>query len=658
MANTDINFFAKTNFRNREVPFGIKADDRRRHMYIIGKTGMGKTTLMENMVIQDIRNGHGVCFIDPHGDSVAKILDYVPSSRVNDVIYFNPADLDHPIAFNILEAVDTKYKHLVASGLMGVFTKIWANTWSSRMEYILNNTILALLESPGNTMLGIVRMYVDKKYRKKIVDNIKDPMVRAFWVDEYANYAEKYRTEAVAPIQNKVGQFLSSGIIRNIIGQPRSTIDLRSMMDNQKIMLLDLSKGKVGEDNSALLGAMIITKLQLAALSRVDIPEEERKDFYLYVDEFQNFVTESFATILSEARKYRLNLVMGHQYIGQLVPDRNSTQVRDAVFGNVGTMIIFRVGAADAEFLETEFDPIFTPTDIVNLPKYNIILKLMINGVASDPFSAVTMPVNDLWKTGNADKVIKVSRERYGNDVGEVEEKISRWMGAEYHEQAGVLVGTEERADENPTSERKNQIHEILAPQKPVEIAQSVFDMPRPTEPKSMASMASVVSSPKPENETRDNPAPVRTERPTEPSQPRTSSGSHPRRERGGSNDQPRSEQRSDRRSDDGRRHGDRNRPPQRRSTDRPSQPKQQTKKHENPIWDTVHTIDKSKTENLLNKVENAVSQVAINKPLEQPSAQQAPQPAPQAVPEPVPQAPKQTEESPQVLKPGEVHQF
>ena len=463
-------------------------------------------------------------------------------------------------------------------------------------------------------------------------------MVRAFWVDEYANYAEKYRTEAVAPIQNKVGQFLSSGIIRNIIGQPRSTIDLRSMMDNQKIMLLDLSKGKVGEDNSALLGAMIITKLQLAALSRVDIPEEERKDFYLYVDEFQNFVTESFATILSEARKYRLNLIMGHQYIGQLVPDRNSTKVRDAVFGNVGTMVIFRVGAADAEFLETEFDPIFTPTDIVNLPKYNIILKLMINGVASDPFSAVTMPVNDLWRTGNADKVIKVSRERYGNDVAEVEEKISRWMGAEYHEQAGVLVGTEERADENPTTERKSQIQEILAPQKPFTASETVPDAPRPTEPKAMAS---AVPSAEPKDEYKEKPLIPKVEQSSDPNRTRSSGGRDSRRDRGSSNNQPRSEHRSD----DNRRHGDRNRPPQRRSTDRPSQPKPQPKKHENPIWDTVHTIDKSKTDDLLNKVESAVSQVAINKPAE---------PATQ----PVPQPPKPAEESPQVLKPGEVHQF
>lgn len=467
-----INYFAKTNFRNRQVPFGIKTDDRRRHMYMIGKTGMGKTTMMENMAIQDIRNGSGVCFIDPHGDSIRKILDYIPNERVNDVIYFNPADLEHPIAFNILEAVDSKYKHLVASGLMGVFTKIWASMWSSRMEYILNNTILALLDSPGNTMLGIVRMYVDKKYRKKIVDSIKDPMVKAFWLEEFANYAEKYRTEAVAPIQNKVGQFLSSAIIRNIVGQPKSTIDLREIMDNQKILLLDLSKGKVGEDNSELLGAMIITKLQLAALSRVDIDEEDRKDFYLYVDEFQNFVTDSFATILSEARKYRLNLTMGHQYIGQLMPEGNP-KMRDAVFGNVGSMVVFRVGAADAEYLETEFEPAFSPNDIVNIPKYNIILKLMINGVASDPFTATSIQVDENWYTGNAEKVIKVSRERYANPMADVEDKINRWMGAEFHEASaqsasGEEIRAKDKLEPKPESQEPvNQTEQLSQPQQP-----------------------------------------------------------------------------------------------------------------------------------------------------------------------------------------------
>ncbi len=455
---SQITIFAKTNFRNKEVPFGIKQDDRRRHMYMIGKTGMGKTTLMENMVIQDIRNGHGVAFLDPHGDSVQRILDSIPSHRMNDVVYFNPADLEYPIAFNILEAVETRYKHLVASGLMGVFTKIWANLWSARMEYILNNTILALLDSPGNTLLGITRMYVDKKYRKRIVDNIKNPMVKAFWIDEYANYNEKYRTEAIAPIQNKVGQFLSSGIVRNIVGQPKSTVDLRDIMDKNKILIMDLSKGKVGEDNSALLGAMIVTKLQLAALSRADMPEEERKDFYLYVDEFQNFATDSFATILSEARKYRLNLIVGHQYIGQLVNgqgDTRNTKVKDAILGNVGTLIMFRIGAEDAKILVKEFEPQFEETDLVNIPKFQIILKLMINGIASEPFSATTLAPNPDYVTKNAQKVINVSRERYSNPVSEVEEKISRWMGAEFHQESAIVIGenrskiVEEKRQEN-----------------------------------------------------------------------------------------------------------------------------------------------------------------------------------------------------------------
>jgi|SRR5579872_86785 len=437
--NNEVTVFAKTNFRNQEVPFGIKTDDRRRHMYVIGKTGMGKTTLMENMIIQDIMNGKGLAFVDPHGDSVEKILDYIPNNRVNDVVYFNPADQDFPIAFNILESVDPSYKHLVASGLMGVFTKIWANTWSARMEYILNNAILALLDSPGNTLLGIARMIVDKKYRKKIVDNIRDPMVRSFWVDEFANWPDKYRMEAVAPIQNKVGQFLSTSIIRNIIGQSKSTIDLRDIMDNKKILLLNLSKGRLGEDNSALLGAMIITKLQLAALSRVDILEHDREDFYLYVDEFQNFATQSFATILSEARKYRLNLVIGHQYIGQLIQDK-STEVRDAVFGNVGTIVCFRVGATDAEFLEKEFFPTFLENDLLNLPKYHIILRLMINGVASDPFSATTLSPAAYQKTVNREKVIRVSRERYANPAQMVMKKITEWMGQEYHEGVAVVA--------------------------------------------------------------------------------------------------------------------------------------------------------------------------------------------------------------------------
>jgi len=293
------------------------------------------------------------------------------------------------------------------------------------MEYILNNTILALLDTPGNTMLGIARMLVDKKFRKKIVDSVRDPVVKSFWVDEFANYNDRFRNEAIAPIQNKVGQFLSSAMIRNIVGQTKSTIDLRDIMDNRKILLVNLSKGRIGEDNSALLGAMLITRLQLAAMSRVDILEEQRVDFYLYVDEFQNFATESFATILSEARKYRLNLIIAHQYIEQL-----EEEVAAAVFGNVGTIIVFRIGATDAEALEPEFEPVFEMNDLVNLSKYHIYLKLMINGVASNPFSAVTLsPLAE--KTGNADKLyatttifIKESRSNYTASLLEEIKKI------------------------------------------------------------------------------------------------------------------------------------------------------------------------------------------------------------------------------------------
>ena len=446
MSDDDVILFAKTNFRNKETPFGMKQDDRRRHVYVMGKTGMGKSSLLENMAIQDIHKGNGVCFVDPHGEAVEKILENIPSSRVNDVVYFNPADLSHPIAFNILESVDPNYKHLVASGLMGVFTKIWAGVWSARMEYILGNTILALLDSPGNTMMGIARIYVDKVYRKKIIQQIKDPIVKSFWVNEFANYNDKFRQEAIAPIQNKVGQFLSSAIIRNIVGQTKSTIDLREIMDKKKILLVNLSKGKVGEDSSSLLGAMLVTRLQLAAMSRVDIPEEEREDFHLYIDEFQNFATESFATILSEARKYRLNLTIAHQYIGQLVQEKNTT-VRDAVFGNVGTIIVFRVGAEDAEYLEKEFEPVFTPNDLINLPKYQIYLKLMIDGITSNPFSATTLPpiVNP---SKNSDKIIKASQERYGNKRDVVENKIQRWIGEEYFKQSASEESSGRGVDE------------------------------------------------------------------------------------------------------------------------------------------------------------------------------------------------------------------
>ncbi len=417
-----VTFFGLTSFRNQKKKFGIKQDDRRRHFYTIGKTGMGKSNLMENMAIQDIQNGHGVAYVDPHGEGAEKLLDFVPAERIKDVVFLNPADLDFPIAFNVMEKVDFKYRHLVAGGLMGVFKKVWPDVWSARMEYILNNAILALLEYPDSTLLGVNRMLADPEYRKEVVANITDPIVKSFWVTEYARYTQRYEIEATAAIQNKVGQFVSNALIRNIIGQTKSTINMRQIMDDEKILILDLSKGRIGEDNSRLLGALLITKIQLAAMSRVDIPEEERRDFYLYVDEFQNFATESFANILSEARKYRLCLTVGHQYISQM-----DEIVRDAVFGNVGTLAVFRVGAEDAEFLEKEFSPEFTAEDLVNLSKYNIYLKLMIDGVASHPFSAQTLAPPVPLENSNREKIIQASRDRYGVKKEIVEEKIKTW---------------------------------------------------------------------------------------------------------------------------------------------------------------------------------------------------------------------------------------
>lgn len=424
-----ITFFAKTNFRNQNVKFGIKSSDRQRHVYVIGKTGMGKTTLLENMVMQDIASGAGLAYIDPHGDTAEKLIKAIPANRINDVVYFNPADTEFPIAFNILESVSEDKKHLVASGMMGVFKKIWPDVWSARMEYILSNALLALLDYPGSTMMGVNRMMSDKKYRQRVYEKIKDPVVKGFWLEEFETWEDRFRKEAVAAIQNKVGQFLSSFLIRNIVGQTKSTINMRDIMDNNKILIVNLSKGRIGEDAMRLLGGMIVTKIQLAAMERVDMPEEERKNFYLTVDEFQNFVTESFANILSEARKYRLNLLVAHQYINQLVVDSNSV-VRDAIFGNVGTIIAFRVGAEDAEFLEKEFEPVFMMNDIVNLPKYNIYLKLMIDGIAGNAFSATALePIDIAGTVENAEKVIRISRERYGKDRKEIEEKIARWTG-------------------------------------------------------------------------------------------------------------------------------------------------------------------------------------------------------------------------------------
>jgi type IV secretory pathway TraG/TraD family ATPase VirD4 len=322
MANDHrITYFAATDSRGKRTPFGLKAIDRRRHMYVIGKTGMGKSTLLENMAIQDIRNGEGLAFIDPHGGTADKLLEYVPPERIKDVVYLAPFDMSQPVAFNVMEDVGYDKRHLVVSGLMATFKKIWVDAWSARMEYILTNTLLALLEYPDATLLHVNRMYTDKAFRAKVVDNVKDPVVKDFWVREFTGYGDKVTQEATPAIQNKIGQFTSNPLIRNIIGQPKSSFDIRTLMDTKKILIINLSKGQVGETNMRLLGSMLTTRIFLAAMSRAELSEADINnlpDFYFYVDEFQNFANDTFADILSEARKYRLSLLIAHQYVEQM----------------------------------------------------------------------------------------------------------------------------------------------------------------------------------------------------------------------------------------------------------------------------------------------------------------------------------------------------
>jgi len=421
---SDCTYFAQTTFRERFVKFGIKRVDRRQHMYLVGKTGTGKTTVFKNMIVQDMQNGEGVAVLDPHGDLVKELLDFVPAERVNDVVYFDPSDTERPVGLNLLELNDPSQKNLLASGLLDAFKKHFIDvSWGPRLEYLLNNAILTLLDVPGTTLLGITRLLSDKNYQKYIVYKMKDPVLREFWEKEYTQMMTNPRlhTEAVAPIQNKVGRFLSSSTIRNIVGQRTSSLDLDAIMNEGKILLINLSKGKIGEDNANLLGSLLISRINFAAMQRVNIPESERRDFYLYADEFQNFASGSFASILSEARKYRLNLHLTHQYTAQL-PE----SMQDAVFGNIGTMVLFSVGAPDAAILEKEFLPYFTSEDLISLDKYHTYLKLLVDGMTSKPFSAISLPPPE-GQTYQGQAAVTHSREIYGRDAAEIEDKIKRW---------------------------------------------------------------------------------------------------------------------------------------------------------------------------------------------------------------------------------------
>lgn len=472
-----ITYFAATDTRGRRVPFGIKAKDRSKHVYVIGKTGMGKSTMLENMAIQDIQNGEGLAFVDPHGASAENLLKYVPEHRVKDVVYFAPFDMEQPIAFNVMEDVGYDKRHLVVSGLMSTFKKIWVDAWSARMEYILSNTLLALLEYPDATLLGVNRMYVDKEYRKKVVENIKDPVVKDFWTKEFATYTDRYTQEATPAIQNKIGQFTSNPLIRNIVGQPKSSFDIRQMMDERKILIVNLSKGLVGDVNQRLLGSMITTRIYLAAMSRADAGEGVKKlaPFYFYVDEFQNFANETFAEVLSEARKYNLCLTIAHQYIAQM-----EEEVRDAVFGNVGTTIIFRVGPLDAEAIEPVFAPRFEAEDIVNLGIYQIYLTLMIDGVGSPPFSAVTIPpIKPPLRTFERE-VVNASRITYGGARQGVEAAVFADLAstAQALADAGAAAAAAKKGSKGPPWPKRDGPRQDLPPRP------SRPDAPRPEKPR------------------------------------------------------------------------------------------------------------------------------------------------------------------------------
>jgi hypothetical protein len=402
--------------------FGISIEDLRLHVYIIGKTGSGKTTLLRNMIVQHIAKGHGVGLIDPHGDLAEELLHHIPPWRADHLVYFNPADLEFPVGLNMLANVPRDERHLVASGIVGAFKGIWRDSWGPRLEYILYNAVAALLDCRQETLLGVNRLLTDAAFRIKVIRQIQDPFIRAFWEGEYENYDVRFRNEAIAPIQNKLGQFLLNPVVRNILGQVKAKVSIPFMMDTSRIFIANLSKGQLGHEKANLLGSLLATQFELAAMRRTTQPESERRDFYLFIDEFQNFTTDTFASILAEARKYRLSLTLSHQYIDQL-----SVPIRKAVFGNVGTVIAFRIGYTDAEIIEKEMGKEIRASRIGDLDRYHAAVKLLEYGRNWNPFIGKVLPPLEN-RIGRKDKLIAHSRRRFGMPRKIIEDKLKRWM--------------------------------------------------------------------------------------------------------------------------------------------------------------------------------------------------------------------------------------
>lgn len=435
---SEVVFFGRTNYvaalEEKKFVFGIKRIDRRRHMYIIGKSGVGKSKLQELMVRQDVAYGHGLCIIDPHGELIEDILNFIPEDRIEDVCIIDPGDIDYPSSFNPLANIDPTFKHQLTQGLIEVLRKQFGANWTPRLEHVFRFTVLALLDYPHATMRGMISMLTDRNYRQKVVEYIEDDMVKRFWAIEFADWSEKFDTDAIIPLVNKLGQFLSDPMLRNIFGQKENKIDIEQLMNEQKILLINLSKGKIGEENSSFFGSMFLTKIKQAGMARAKLDPKDRNDYYLYVDEFQNIVTDTFENILSESRKYGINLIIAHQYFGQLLP-----KVQQAVLGNIGSIISFRVGGDDATKLKPEFAPIFDVKDMINLGVGEFYIKMTIDGESYDPFSAETLQVLPPTHPSYRARVLDASRRKYSIPAGEAQRLIEE-------EESTIIRSAQEKA--------------------------------------------------------------------------------------------------------------------------------------------------------------------------------------------------------------------
>ena len=434
----EASFIGRTNYvaalEEKRFIFGFKRVDRRRHLYIIGKSGVGKTKLLELFLRQDIMYGHGLCLIDPHGDVIDSLLDFIPENRIEDVCIIDPSDVNFPASFNPLSNVDPMFKFQLTQGLIEVFQKQFGANWTPRLEHVFRFTCLALLDYPYATMRGMISMLTDRNYRQKVVEYIKDDMVKRFFAIEFADWSEKFDTDAIIPLVNKLGQFLSDPLLRNIFGQKENKINIAELMNSQKIILINLSKGKIGEENSSFFGSMFLTKIKQAGMERAHLLEKDRKDFYIYVDEFQNVVTQTFENILSEARKYGINLTMAHQYVGQIQP-----KIYQSILGNVGSIISFRIGGEDAVRLKPEFAPVFDVKDLINLAVGEFYIKMTIDGESYDPFSAETLRVLPPTHQSFRERILEASRRKFAISKGEAQRLIEE-------EEATIIRSAEEKA--------------------------------------------------------------------------------------------------------------------------------------------------------------------------------------------------------------------